>query len=41
MCDYLSGKELDPDASVPYQAVSINNIESEEVQNYMKTMNLL
>ena len=30
-----------PNASVPYQAVSINNIDSEEVQNYMKTMNLL
>ena len=41
MCDYLSGKELDPEATVPYQVVTCNNITSTEVQDYMKTMNLL
>ena len=41
MCDYLSGKELDPEATVPYQVVTTNNITSDEVQAYMKTMNLL
>ena len=41
MCDYLSGKELDPEATVPYQVVTVNNITSDEVQAYMKTMNLI
>ena len=40
MCDFLSGKKIEKNATVPYQAVTKNNINTEEVQNYLKTMNL-
>ena len=40
MCDFLAGKTIEKNATVPYQVVTKNNLDSEEVQNYLKTMNL-
>lgn len=40
MCDYLAGKELPENATVPYQAVTQKNIESDEVKAYMATMGM-
>ena len=41
MCDYLAGKGFPEGASVPFQAVDITNIDSDEVKAYMKTMGML
>ncbi len=40
MCDYLAGYGYET-KSVPFQAVDINNIDSDEVKAYMKTMGML
>ena len=40
MCDYLAGYGFET-CFVPFQAVSIKNIDSDEVKAYMKTMGLL
>ena len=40
MCDYLAGKELPENATVPFQAVTQKNIESDEVKAYMATMGM-
>ncbi|PWL49057.1 MAG: hypothetical protein DBY39_02045 [Clostridiales bacterium] len=40
MCDFLAGKELPENATVPFQAVTKNNIDSDEVKAYMATMGL-
>lgn len=40
MCDFLAGKTIEKNATVPYQVVTKNNLDSEEVQKYLKTMNL-
>ncbi len=42
MCDYLAGdKNAAVGKSVPFQAVDIENINSDEVQAYMKTMGMI
>ena len=41
MCDYLSGdKDAVKDKSVPSQAVSQKNLDSEEVKAYMRTLGM-
>ena len=40
MCDYLAGYGFET-CFVPFQAVSIKNIDSDEVKAYMKTMGML
>ena len=40
MCDFLAGKELPENATVPFQAVTKNNIGTDEVKAYMATMGM-
>lgn len=40
MCCFLAGKELPENATVPFQAVTQANIETDEVKAYMATMGM-